>query len=382
MSTQTRLPDLVVLSHLRWTWVWQRPQHLVSRLAERRAAGGARTWFVEEPVVADVTAPELHREDVGHVTRLWLVIPPHESHSELPSFDAVGAERLGELAAELFARERRPPHPDLWFYTPIAVDISGPLAGGLVVYDVMDDLASFIKAPQGMAEKARWLLQQADIVFTGGPSLHRSAAALRSDGVHMFRSGVDSTHYGGSRDLRAPHGRPVAGYVGVVDERLDLGLIRDLAHRLPDWTVRLVGPVYKIDPDIVPTAENLEYTGQLPYEKLPEVMADFDVALLPFAINPSTRSISPTKTLEYLAAGLPVVSTRVPDVVADYSEVVHFADDGASFADACRQVVEDSQAARDRLARPLQARQEWDSIAAEMDRLIEQCRAARAASRR
>jgi glycosyltransferase involved in cell wall biosynthesis len=159
--------------------------------------------------------------------------------------------------------------------------------------------------------------------------------------------------------------------VGVLDERLDLDLVRGLARALPDWTIRMVGPVTKIDPAHLPQGPNIEYRGHTPYEELPGVMADFDVALMPFALNEATRSISPTKTLEYLAAGLPVVSTRVPDVVADYSGVVHLTDDAAGFAAACREVVEHSREDRDRRLRPLQERQEWDWIAAAMLALVE-----------
>jgi glycosyltransferase involved in cell wall biosynthesis len=240
------------------------------------------------------------------------------------------------------------------------------------VYDVMDDLASFKDAPQGLVLRQRRLLGEADVVFTGGPSLDRSVRRQRQDRVHLFRSGVEAAHYRSSRSLRRPHERPVAGYVGVVDERLDVQLLHDLAERLPDWTLRIVGPVAKIDQADLPRTPNVEYLGLTPYEELPAVMAGFDVALMPFALNEATRSISPTKTLEYLAAGLPVVSTRVPDVVADYTDVVHLADDGQGFAEACREVITHDARARDRRTRPLQARQEWDFIASSMADLLEQ----------
>jgi glycosyltransferase involved in cell wall biosynthesis len=245
------------------------------------------------------------------------------------------------------------------------------LRPGRMVYDVMDDLASFLDAPEGLVLRQRRLLAEADIVFTGGPSLHRAVQRQRRDGVHLFRSGVETAHFAAGRVLRQPHDRPVAGYVGVIDERLDLALLAELAAGLPDWTIRMVGPVAKIDPALLPDSPNLEYLGMTPYEQLPAIMADLDVALMPFALNEATRSISPTKTLEYLAAGLPVVSTRVPDVVADYSDVVHLADDGAGFVTACRAVLRDDVTARDRRVRPLQERQEWDAIAASMARLLD-----------
>jgi beta-glucosidase/6-phospho-beta-glucosidase/beta-galactosidase/glycosyltransferase involved in cell wall biosynthesis len=367
-------PDLVVLSHLRWPWVWQRPQHIVSRLAAQRAERGARTWFVEEPIAGDVPSPVLATEETDGVLRTWLVLPPSPGDgatSQHIGFEGADAGQYAKLLASLLHEAGRPPNPDVWLYTPMALDIAQQLDARRLVYDVMDDLASFKGAPEGLVLRQRRLLADADIVFTGGVSLHRGVRRHRTDGVHLFRSGVEGKHYSGSRRLRKPRDRKVAGYVGVIDERLDLGLVRGLADALPDWTIRLVGPVAKIDAGDLPQAPNLEYPGMASYAELPEVMAGFDVALMPFALNEATRSISPTKTLEYLAAGLPVVSTRVPDVVSDYSEVVHLADDGAAFAAACRKVVADDFSARDRLARPLLARQEWDSIAASMAALVE-----------
>ena len=368
--TASAVPDLVVLSHLRWSWVWQRPQHLVSRLSRLRAEEGGHTWFIEEPVTVDVETPRLGTEQVDDLTRVWLEMPPAPGRPEFPGFDDPGARGYGDLLADLLAS--RPARPDVWVYTPMALDLAQRLGAGRVVYDVMDDLASFKHAPEGLVLRQRRLLAEADVVFTGGPSLHRSVTRQRSKGVHLFRSGVETTHYARSRVLRRPHERPVAGYVGVVDERLDLDLLRDLAERLPDWTVRIVGPVAKIDEASLPRTPNLEYLGLTPYEELPAVMAGFDVALMPFALNEATRTISPTKTLEYLAAGLPVVSTWVADVAADYGDVVHLADDGAQFAAACREVLRHDPHARDRRVRPLQARQEWDAIAASMAALMDQ----------
>jgi len=372
------VPDLVVLSHLRWPWVWQRPQHVVSRLAQIRARRGARTWFVEEPVSGDVREPELRHEEVDGLTRMWLVVPAAPGQPEFLGFDDPAARGYGDLLHALLSR--RPSRPDVWLYTPMALDVAQQLDAGRLVYDVMDDLASFKNAPEGLVLRQRRLLARADVVFTGGPSLHRSIGRQRQHDVHLFRSGVETAHYARSRLLRRPHERPVAGYVGVVDERLDLELLRDLAERLPDWTLRVVGPVAKIDEAALPRAANVEYLGLTPYEQLPEVMAGFDVALMPFALNEATRSISPTKTLEYLAAGLPVVSTRVADVVGDYSDVVHLADDGAQFAEACREVLLHDPRARDRRVRPLQARQEWDFIASSMATLLDE--ASRPARRR
>lgn len=371
MTRSPRMPDLVVLSHLRWPWVWQRPHHLVSRLAAARSAAGARTYFVEEPLTGDVPVPRIRVEERDGVTRVWLTVPgtgPTVYHS----FSDDGTGVYGELLRELLVQHERPAAPDVWLYTPLALDIAEALTPGRLVYDVMDDLAAFAAAPPGLRLRQRRALAEADLVFTGGRSLHRGVLRQRTGGVHLFPSGVETAHYERSRTLRpARRDRPVAGYVGVVDERLDLDLLRELAAALPDWTVRVVGPVVKIEESSLPSAPNLEYAGLVPYEQLPEVMAGFDVALMPFALNDATRSISPTKTLEYLAAGLPVVSTRVPDVVSDYDTVVHFADDAVAMASACRQVLEHAQSDRDRRLRPLQERQEWDCIAASMAQILD-----------
>jgi beta-glucosidase/6-phospho-beta-glucosidase/beta-galactosidase/glycosyltransferase involved in cell wall biosynthesis len=366
-------PDLVVLSHLRWTFVWQRPQHLVSRFAEARARSGARTWFVEEPLVGEVDEPVLRQEQHGHVTRLVLVVPLRMAQPTHRGFALPGTEDYGQQIRNLLARAGRPGAPDVLLYTPMALDHARTLDPGRLFYDVMDDLASFRNAPKGLRSRQQDLLGTADVVFTGGLSLHRTIAAQRRHDCHLFASGVDVQHYAGSRAKRTESDgreRPVAGYVGVLDERLDLELIDELAEALPDWTLRLVGPTAKIEATSLPSGPNIEYGGLARYEDLPQIMAGFDVALMPFALNQATRSISPTKTLEYLAAGLPVVSTRVPDVVAEYSDVVHFADDAQGFADACRVVIEDLTADRDTLVRPIAAEKSWDVIAERMDALM------------
>jgi len=353
--------DLVVLSHLRWTWVWQRPQHLVSRFARRRAEAGARTWFVEEPLVGDVTEPRLCTADAGsEVTRVWLVLPEGTPHRGHLGFDAAG--EYATMLARFLSREGVV-SPEVLLYTPMALEVAEALSPSRLFYDVMDDLASFQGAPQGLVLRHRRVLTEADVVVAGGRSLYQGVVDHVSGPCLLAPSGVETSHFAAARRLRTPHERPVAGYVGVIDERVDLQLVGRVAHELPDWTLRIVGPVAKIDADDLPRAHNIEYPGQTPYAELPAVLAGFDVALMPFALNAATRSISPTKTLEYLAAGLPVVSTRVPDVVADYDGVVHLADDGASFADACRAVLHDRAEDRDRKTRPIAHSREWDTIA-------------------
>jgi glycosyltransferase involved in cell wall biosynthesis/beta-glucosidase/6-phospho-beta-glucosidase/beta-galactosidase len=372
---QAVVRDLVVLSHLRWDWVWQRPQHLVTRIARDRGQRGGRTWFVEEPIAADVVGPELWSDQVGQVTRVRLVVPlaGAEGASAI-GFDHAAAAPYAALLRRLLSEEGVP-HPDVLAYTPMALDLATALEPHRIAYDVMDDLASFAKAPAGMRRRQQELLACADVVFAGGRTLHSGVVGARPD-CHLFPSGVDVAHYASSRGLRRTAGsaspeRPIAGYVGVIDERLDLGLIADVARALPDWTIRMVGPLAKIDAADLPTAPNIEYTGMADYAELPAVMAAFDVALMPFACNDATRSISPTKTLEYLAAGLPVVSTPIADVVADYSEVVCIEESAQDFADACRRIHHDDAGARDHLVRTIGEHQSWDAIAASISALLE-----------
>ena len=355
-------PELVVFSHLPWTFVYQRPQHIISRLAQSR-----RTYFVEECRVTDeVDAPRLCTEKAGPVQRVWLEVPGEE---RLAGFGDPAAADYPDAVAELLG-----PDPDrtIWTYTPMALPLIDRLERAQLVYDCMDDLASFAHAPAGMRESQDRLLEEADVVFTGGRSIHAGVKDRSDTPVHLFPSGVEPDHYASARRRRSRRERPAAGYVGVIDERIDLDIVRGLAERLPDWDIVMVGPIFKISPEDVPQAPNLHYPGMQPYERLPEVMANLDVALMPFALNEATKSISPTKTLEYLAAGLPVVSTRIADVVTDYTGVVDLRDDAAEFAAACEAVVSHSTEERDARVRPLLRLHHWDTIAARMQGIMDE----------
>jgi glycosyltransferase involved in cell wall biosynthesis len=349
-------PEIIVFSHLRWDYVWQRPQHIVSRLARER-----KVWFVEEPQ----PSPDAQ-------TRF--VIRDHPSATVVRLEVADGPGTFGGAADRAYERVLRElcDTDDLitWLYTPLAHDLAERFDPRLRVYDVMDDLAAFKNAPPAMTAAHRAALDAADIVFTGGPSLHRGVLGRREHDVHLFRSGVDPEHYAVSR-RPVRHARPTAGYVGVLDERIDFELVAGLAAKLPGWDIELVGPVHpKIWGVPLPQAGNLVYRGQTDYHALPAVMAGFDVAIMPFARNEATRSISPTKTLEYFAAGLPVVSTSIRDVVDDYRDVVRLADDAEGFASAC------CAAAADRAAGPRSANEQlvagasWDRIVDRMSGLL------------
>jgi len=355
---------IVTLSHLRWDWVWQRPQHLMARLGR-----GRTTLFVEEPVpCAGLAASRAQREE-GDVTRLWLEVPSRASWLGFNDADLAAYQRAIDHALP----RPRPPLV-VWLYTALAFELGRALEPDLIVYDVMDDLASFKDAAPEQRLRHHAALHHADVVFTGGRSLHAAASALRPRDIHCFPSGVEAEHFGQAKVLRrrtpGSGGRPVIGYVGVLDERIDWDLVGDVADLLPDWTFTMVGPVAKIDPARLPVRRNVHYTGPRAYGDLPAVMASFDVAMMPFARNEATRSISPTKTLEYLAAGLPVVSTSVPDVVADHASIVGIADMPSSFAAACVHAMEHPPdvAAVARVVR----RSQWDDIAARMGAIVDE----------
>ena len=245
------------------------------------------------------------------------------------------------IADYLDARTER---PTFWFQTPMAVSFAPIDRAGVIIYDCMDELSGFQDAPPALAFNEKQLLGSADLVFTGGRALYEAKRG-KHPSVHCFPSGIDTKHFGRARDQRrrtiasdrAGAGTaPRAGFAGVIDERMDVELLDAVAELLPHVQFDIVGPVVKIDPATLPVRPNIHYLGMQDYGVLPELMAQWEVAIMPFACNEATRFISPTKTPEYLAAGLPVVSTSIRDVVVRYGEpgLVRIADDAASFAAA------------------------------------------------
>jgi glycosyltransferase involved in cell wall biosynthesis len=315
-------------------------------------------------LVADVDRPRVRWDRTGDVTVVRLEVPGVPRHV---GFDA---PEVSEMRDAVVARAGSAV-PLVWLYTPLALPLARELNPDVIVYDVMDDLAAFRGASPHMRQAQREALKEADVVFAGGRSLHRTMSLGRDGDVHLFPSGVEPEHFRfkGPRPSRA---RPVAGYVGVIDERIDLELLAQLADRLTDWEIRVVGPVAKIDPTSLPQRPNLVYPGPAAYDDLACVLAGFDVAIMPFALNEATRSISPTKTLEYLAAGLAVVSTRVADVEADFGTVVTICDEAQSFADACRALLRSSPSGMSSPAiESMLKRHHWDLIAERMVALID-----------
>lgn len=366
----SRPSELVVFSHLRWDFVWQRPQQLLSRLSENY-----RVWFVEEPIYCEgEPAWEIQAVDqaIGNVIVARLHSPINE-----PGFHESQIEQLRRMLPSLFQDHNIGPFI-AWFYTPMAEPLLDTLEPEVIVYDCMDELSAFRHAPAEIIQREASLLQQADLVFTGGPSLYEAKRDLHP-AVHCFPSSVDVKHFGQAITTQAdpsdqqsiPH--PRLGFFGVIDERLDIELLDAVATARPDWQIVLVGPVVKIACETLPRHRNIHYLGQKAYSELPAYLSGWDVCLLPFALNDATRFISPTKTLEYMAAERPIVSTSVRDVERPYSDIVAIARNAPEFIQAIDEALHDQtgHAARIVRMRDVLARTSWQLTAEEMHRLMQ-----------
>ena len=360
------MPHLLVFSHLRWNFVFQRPQHLLSRLAREFPV-----VFVEEPMRCDGPAWLERSSPVPGVE----VLRPH-TPVEAWGFHDDQLSLLEPLIGNWLANEGIDDYA-AWFYTPMALPLLNGLSPRAVIYDCMDELSAFHNAPRQMRQRETALLKRAELVLTGGPSLYE---AKRTQHPHVLclPSAVDAAHYAHDRAvadaermqradaLQGGFASPRLGFFGVIDERLDIGLVAAIADADPSWQVVMAGPVVKIDPARLPQRPNLHWLGQQPYELLPQLVAGWSVCLMPFALNDSTRFISPTKTLEYMAAGKPVVSTRIRDVEVMFGDLVTIADEPTAFVAACREALAETDASRTQRESAMAARvadHAWDATA-------------------
>jgi glycosyltransferase involved in cell wall biosynthesis len=372
-------PALLVFSHLRWSFVYQRPQQLLTRLARDH-----RIVFVEEPLHDPDGPPRLQRITHGPNIEVLTLRTPVAA----PGFDDDHLPTLAPLLAEHLKTEGLDDDFVAWFYTPMALPLIASLQPRAVVYDCMDELTAFDHAPPQLHRREAALLQLAALVFTGGPALYEAKRRLHPQ-VVCLPSAVEAEHYAPAalagrpfeaaeaEALQAALPGPRLGWFGVIDERMDLALLRGLAAVRPDWQFVMVGPVCKVDPATLPRGPNLHWLGQQPYARLPHLAAGWEVCLMPFALNAATRHISPTKTLEYLAAEKPVVSTPVHDVVGLYGDVVEIADDVAGFVMAIERALgedEEARALRRSAARAVVQRTSWDqaarTVAARLQRVL------------
>lgn len=363
--------DIVCFSHLRWNFVYQRPQHLLSRFAKTQ-----RVFYIEEPFFhsqTDTYEVIVTPENVN-VINMHLKGSPAEEN----------VERQKMLLAELFSKCNIQNYL-CWYYTPMALLISEQLKPAVVVYDCMDELAAFKFAPPLLKHLEAELFEKADIVFTGGYTLYEAKKHQHSN-VHPFPSSIDKAHFAQARSNVAepadqtsiPH--PRLGFYGVIDERFDIELIREVAQQKKDWHFLLIGPIVKIDEATLPRFENIHYLGGKSYNELPLYLHGWDIALVPFMLNESTKFISPTKTPEYLAGGKPVISTPIRDVVRPYGEenLVHIVNNSDEFIEAAEKElsIEDKSKWLSRADHFLKDNS-WDATWHKMNELIEKERQAK-----
>ena len=363
------MPHLIVFSHLRWEFVFQRPQHLLSRLAR-----DYHIVFVEEPVHGSGPAYLERTTPADGIEVLRAHTPVEHWGFHDDQLAALQPMIAGYLA------DRRIDDYLVWFYTPMALPLLGELTPRAIVYDCMDELAAFKGAPRQMRQRESVLLKTADLVVTGGPRLYEAKRDANPN-VLCVPSAVDAAHYAAARAtadaeamakaaaLQGAIAPPRLGFFGVIDERLDLDLVARLADADPSWHVVMVGPVAKIAPETLPRRTNLHWLGQQPYALLPQLVAGWDVCLMPFAINESTEFISPTKTLEYMAAGKPIVSTPIHDVRVMFGDLVAIAGEPEAYVAACRAALAESAAARAAREERMLARvreHSWDAAAAKI----------------
>ncbi|MBP0613427.1 glycosyltransferase [Chryseobacterium sp. cx-311] len=317
---QTASYDMIVFCHLRWDFVYQRPQHLISRLAQ-----DFRILVIEEPVPTRLNGKgpfeikEVHPN--VHVCR-----PPVNS--------------MNDIGAYLRKKLPKNNYKVGWYYSPAFVSVLEHLDFETVVYDCMDELTLFRGASMELVDQEKALLAAADVVYTGGKSLYESKVKKHHN-VHCFPSSVDIEHFSGQNkdaterpsDMKDIPGR-IVGYYGVIDERIDLELLKNTAALAPETSFVMVGPLCKIGEQDLPKADNIYYLGMKSYEELPAYLQHFDIAMMPFALNDSTKFISPTKTLEYMAANKPIISTRIKDVERDYSHCIMLIENEQDFYSA------------------------------------------------
>jgi UDP-galactopyranose mutase len=322
--------NILCFSHLRWDFVYQRPQHLMAGFAQDH-----HVFFWEEPIYGDTVGQSMLESRTCPHTGI-IILTPHIDTQDRDKEVAILVTLLDEVLTDLRGTLVR------WYYTPMMLPFSDHLLADCTVYDCMDELSAFRHAPPELLNLEEKLLAAADIVFTGGSSLYE-AKRDRHSNVHAFASSIDVAHFAQARgiipqqDDQAGISSPRLGFCGVIDERMDLGLLAATADAHPDWSLVMIGPVVKIDETDLPRRANIHYLGSKSYVELPSYMAGWDVALMPFAINEATRFISPTKTPEYLAAGCTVVSTPVVDVVRHYGALtaVEIASTPGAFVAAC-----------------------------------------------
>ncbi|WP_029272510.1 glycosyltransferase [Flavobacterium sp. KJJ] len=350
--------DMIVFCHLRWQFVYQRPQHIISRMSDNM-----KVLLIEEPISYDSK-----EENTANLT-----VVNDNLHVLQPKVKDI------ESIAKILPDYIKNSNPSIgWFYSASFTPLLDFFEFETVVYDCMDELSLFKGAPEYLIHQEKYLMANADIVFTGGKSLYESKKQSHSN-VYCFPSSVDEKHFAQALNgIEIPQDianidTPIVGYFGVIDERIDLKLIQETAKKLPKVFFVMIGPLAKIDESDLPREENIYYLGMKSYNELPNYLKAFDIAMMPFAINDATKYISPTKTLEYMAAGKPIISTKIHDVERDYSNCVSLVENADEFTDAITSLFDK------RATSSLQAKYHeilkntsWDATAEKMQSIIKE----------
>lgn len=345
--------DLLVFSHLRWNFVYQRPQHLISRISRHY-----KVLFIEEPI-ADET-------EAGYELNII--------HKNLHVFKP-RVKDIEALPPVLLAFLEPSQVEYAWFYSPSFSSVLSYIDFNTIIYDCMDELSLFKGAPAELIEQEKFLISEADIVFTGGKSLYESKSQ-RHPNTYCFPSSVEREHFEKARthsllpeDLKNIPS-PIVGYCGVIDERIDLDLLQKTALSLPGVSFVMIGPLAKIDDSELPRAQNIFYLGMKSYESLPQYLAAFNIAMMPFALNDSTKYISPTKTLEYMAAGKPIISTAIKDVEREYSHCIPIISTAEEFATAIKELLNNKNQEYLQDYNKILDKTSWDNTANNMIKIL------------
>lgn len=356
--------DLIVFSHLRWEFVFQRPQHLISRFAKDR-----KVLFVEELIQFSETDKET--ANIITPSQNITVIQP-----KIP-YESMSTDVIPIVKEQIKKNELQ--NTVLWFYAPMYSDVIGHIPHTLVIFDCMDELAAFKNAPAALIEKESFLLSKADIVFTGGKSLYESKKKKHHN-VYCFPSSVDQKHFAKALSDETPVPediaaikKPIVGYYGVIDERIDIPLLKGIAEMKKDISFVMIGPIVKIQESDLPKRDNIFYLGGKKYDELPQYLKAIDITMMPFALNESTKFISPTKTLEYMAAYKPIISTPIYDVVRDYKKQVSIVNTIEEFSEAIDHYLDESEEdknIREKHQKEILNKTSWDNTYNEMLKII------------
>lgn len=352
---------LLCFSHLSWNFVYQRPQHLLTRFAKEY-----QVFYFEEPRLGDSDRYTVNVQDGVYIVELLI-----------SGYDDFTNRRIQNLILKVLSEYQITDYIS-WYYTPMALQFTNELQPQKVIYDSMDELSAFRFAPPQLLQLEEDLFRMADVVFTGGNSLYQ-AKKHKHHNIHAMPSSIDKSHFEKARSFQeepadqSSIGFPRLGFFGVVDERFDIELLRNASSTRPDWQFIIIGPVVKISPDDLPTAKNIHYLGSKKYSELPSYISHWDIAMILFALNESTQFISPTKTPEYLSAGKPVISTAIKDVVQPYGNaaLVKIVDDTDSFITAAEEIMTDPD--RDHWLRTVDhflEDESWDHTFSRMNTLI------------